>query len=244
MSRPSVPTMIRRQIEKDIRDGVLKPGQPIPTEAELGAQLGVGRSSVREALKVLERKGLIDVQPGRGRVVSELSSGWIESPITSFRSVSELLAASGYKTICQVLNTSVGIVTPEEMQVLGIEEGSSVIRLERTHLLDGAPIVFMQETVPVALIGSESLNEDWSKSLVAVMAKRGHKPVASRAGMKAVHLPKELSNKLPAAKGLDKESWLEITETNLDSFGQICLFSKVYLKGDLFTFTFIRTDDN
>ena len=62
--------------------------------------------------------------------------------------------------------------------------------------------------------------------------------------MKAVHLPKELSNKLPAAKGLDKESWLEITETNLDSFGQICLFSKVYLKGDLFTFTFIRTDDN
>jgi DNA-binding GntR family transcriptional regulator len=102
----------------------------------------------------------------------------------------------------------------------------------------------MQETVPVALIGAERLNEDWSKSLVAVMAKRGHMPVASRAGMRAVHLPRELAHKLPEAKGLDKEPWLEIIETNLDSLGQICLFSKVYLKGDLFTFTFIRTDDN
>ena len=102
----------------------------------------------------------------------------------------------------------------------------------------------MQETVPVALIGSENLGEDWSKSLVAVMAKRGHKPVASRAGLKAASLPKELASKVPGTKGLEREPWLQITETNLDSFGQICLFSKVYLKGELFTFTLIRTDDN
>ena len=236
--------MVRRQIERDIKDGVLKPGQAIPTEAELGAQMGVGRSSVREALKVLERNGLIDVQPGRGRFVSELSSVGIESPITNFRSVTELLVASGYVTTCHVIGSATAPANQSEAEMLSIEVGAEVVRLERTHLLDGAPIVCMQETVPIALLGGDTSQEDWSKSLVAIMAKRGHKPVASRAGMKAVMLPKGIRAKLPSKKGVDDEPWIEITETNLDPQGQVCLYSKVYLKGDLFAFTFIRTDDN
>ena len=244
MARPSVSVTVQRKIEQLIRDGSLKPGESIPTEAELCLQMGAGRSSIREALKVLERKGLIDVQPGRGRLVSELSNGWIESPITNFRSVTELLASSGYVTVCKVLSSDIGKANKNEREVLGLEDGATVVRLERTHFIKNIPIVCMLESVPTELLGGENITEDWSKSLVGILSKRGHKPVASRATVKAVTLPKEMRAKLPAQKNTDEDAWIEIMEANLDPSGRICLLSKVFLKGDMFSFSFIRTDDN
>jgi DNA-binding GntR family transcriptional regulator len=51
-----------------IIDGSLAPGSRI-VETALGAQLGVSRTPLREALKTLASEGLIDVQPGRGAIV-------------------------------------------------------------------------------------------------------------------------------------------------------------------------------
>jgi GntR family transcriptional repressor for pyruvate dehydrogenase complex len=56
-------------LERMILDGVLKPGDRIPPERELAVTVGVSRSSVRDALRDLEMRGLIDRKPGRGTVV-------------------------------------------------------------------------------------------------------------------------------------------------------------------------------
>jgi DNA-binding FadR family transcriptional regulator len=53
-------------IERDLLDGRLGPGDRLPPERELAATLGVGRSSVREALRVLEVMGLIRTATGSG----------------------------------------------------------------------------------------------------------------------------------------------------------------------------------
>lgn len=53
-------------VEADLLSGVLKPGDHIPPERTLAAQLGVGRSSVREAFRALEVLGLIRTQTGSG----------------------------------------------------------------------------------------------------------------------------------------------------------------------------------
>lgn len=53
-------------IERDLLDGSIGPGDHLPPERELAAQLGVGRSSVREALRVLEVMGLIRTATGSG----------------------------------------------------------------------------------------------------------------------------------------------------------------------------------
>lgn len=58
------------QITALIEEGHLVPGQQLPSERELMAQLQIGRTSVREALRILESQGLVQVQPGRGAFIA------------------------------------------------------------------------------------------------------------------------------------------------------------------------------
>src|ERR1700759_231245 len=55
---------IVEQIKTMIRDGRLAPGDQLPAERDLTRQLGVSRVSVRDALRMLEAHGLIEVRVG------------------------------------------------------------------------------------------------------------------------------------------------------------------------------------
>lgn len=58
--------VVLERIEGDLRDGRLSPGDRLTPERELAAQLGVGRSSVREAIRVLEVLGVVRTATGSG----------------------------------------------------------------------------------------------------------------------------------------------------------------------------------
>ncbi len=60
---------VAAQIEQRILDGELRSGDRLPTERELAEQFQVSRTAVREALKILAQKGLVDMRPGRGTMV-------------------------------------------------------------------------------------------------------------------------------------------------------------------------------
>lgn len=61
---------IVRQIEESIQNGELSPGSQLPPERDLAKQFGVSRTAVREAIKALQEKGLVDAFPGRGTFVT------------------------------------------------------------------------------------------------------------------------------------------------------------------------------
>lgn len=63
------------QIRNMISRGELKPGEKLPSEKELVASLGVGRTSVREAVRILVGMNLLTVKPGRGVFVLEDAEG-------------------------------------------------------------------------------------------------------------------------------------------------------------------------
>ena len=60
---------IAEQIEKRILDGELKSGDRLPTERDLAEQFHASRTAVREAMKILAQRGLIEMRPGRGTIV-------------------------------------------------------------------------------------------------------------------------------------------------------------------------------
>jgi GntR family transcriptional regulator, transcriptional repressor for pyruvate dehydrogenase complex len=61
---------IVEQIEASIVKAALKPGDKLPAERELAQQFGVSRTAVREAVKALREKGLVEAYPGRGTFVT------------------------------------------------------------------------------------------------------------------------------------------------------------------------------
>lgn len=65
---------IIEQIKKQIKTGQFKPGSRLPSERELAQMLQVGRSSVREAITVLENVGLLEVRPGMGAYVRDFQN--------------------------------------------------------------------------------------------------------------------------------------------------------------------------
>lgn len=61
-------------IESQILNGALAPGDQLPSERELTQQFGVSRTAVREAIKALREKGLVEVRLGRGTYVINKTS--------------------------------------------------------------------------------------------------------------------------------------------------------------------------
>jgi GntR family transcriptional repressor for pyruvate dehydrogenase complex len=61
-------------LERAIANGQLPPGTRLPAERELADQMGVSRNSVREAVRELELKGIIERRAGRGTTVLEPQS--------------------------------------------------------------------------------------------------------------------------------------------------------------------------
>lgn len=61
-------------IHRYIHDNHLQPGDKIPSERMLAEQLQTGRNSVREALRVLEHEGILEVKTGRGAFIVDKSS--------------------------------------------------------------------------------------------------------------------------------------------------------------------------
>ncbi|MEO0392431.1 MAG: FCD domain-containing protein [Pseudomonadota bacterium] len=69
-------------IETEIMRGRLKPGAKLPTETDLAGQFGVNRSTVREAIRLLEQTGLVERASSRRLVVSKPSTDQLASGIT------------------------------------------------------------------------------------------------------------------------------------------------------------------
>jgi DNA-binding FadR family transcriptional regulator len=61
---------IVQQIEDSIMKGTLKPGDQLPAERELAEKFGVSRTAVREAVKALRERGLVEAFSGRGTFIT------------------------------------------------------------------------------------------------------------------------------------------------------------------------------
>ncbi|HEV8311130.1 MAG TPA: FadR/GntR family transcriptional regulator [Methylomirabilota bacterium] len=72
---------IVRQIKGLIADGQLKSGDRLPPERDLAERFRVSRTSVREALRALESTGLIEIRPGEGTFVRQVSVESLIEPL-------------------------------------------------------------------------------------------------------------------------------------------------------------------
>jgi len=74
IKRKTVVAQVMENIRQLIASGQFKAGDRIPTEGELAERLGIGRSSIREAIKVFNYLGVLDSQTAKGTFVCDRAS--------------------------------------------------------------------------------------------------------------------------------------------------------------------------
>ena len=73
ISKSSLADGVSERLILLLKEGKYRPGDRLPTERQLAEQFGVGRTSVREGLRYLEKMGILDIHQGRGITVRSLS---------------------------------------------------------------------------------------------------------------------------------------------------------------------------
>lgn len=113
------------------------PGERLPSEAQLAAQFGVNRHTVRRAIESLARRGLLRVEQGRGAFVAADVLDYTVAARTRF---SEWIRRQDKVPAGRVLRLR-EIAAPALVAAgLEIAAGETVVLLERLGLADGAPI--------------------------------------------------------------------------------------------------------
>lgn len=78
---PRLSETIAAQIEQLVIEGALKPGERLPPERELAQKLSVSRPSLREAIVVLESRGLLESRRGGGTYVCDVTAPGLTDPL-------------------------------------------------------------------------------------------------------------------------------------------------------------------
>ena len=85
LKRASIVQQVEQVIADRIVDGTYAVDTKLPAEMTLSKQLGVGRGTVREAFRLLEAKGLVEIRPGRGAFVASDKEAGAEQTVQWFR---------------------------------------------------------------------------------------------------------------------------------------------------------------
>lgn len=163
--------LVKDEIIKIINERGLRPGQQLPSEEQLAADLQVSRPTIRDALTLLESKGYLVRQHGRGTFLTEFSS--FSSGLESWKSFPELIKEKGMTPSAEVLELSDGSFEEEIHAQLGLEINEACVKLERLRLADGKPVSYIINHFPRHLFGNTVLHEDlFNESLVVLLEEQ------------------------------------------------------------------------
>ena len=124
---------IVQQIEESVLKGVLKAGDQLPAERDLALRFGVSRTAVREAVKALREKGLVEAYSGRGTFITDGTSRAIRQSLG-------LMVKIGQPSGSNHLAEMRGILEPEiaALAATRIQEPHLTLMREAVALMDRA----------------------------------------------------------------------------------------------------------
>lgn len=120
----------------------------LPTERELARELGVSRTTLRQALDTLERAGTLRRTPGRGGGTFVMRPK-VERDLSEIAGVPDYLRRQGFTAGTRVLSTSTVRADDATAAALHIAPGAFVFDIVRIRLADGEPLSLEQARLPV-----------------------------------------------------------------------------------------------
>jgi len=160
---------IEEYFRQAIAEGRLKPGDPLPSDNELAAKLGIGKMTVRQAMSGLVHEGLIYRYQGKGTFVAFPKFQHALQRLTSF---TEDIASRGMRPSSQMLFFGHVPADNHIAANLHVPPGKSVLRIRRLRLADDKPVGIHDSYLPPNIsFPQEELEE--RGSLYALLEERG-----------------------------------------------------------------------
>jgi len=164
LERKSISEQVANRILSMIKSGNLRPGDRLPTEAQMGIAFGISRPPLREALKALTLMGVLESRQGGRYTVTDLSPSRLVAPFNVMLSVSEYDVHEHFEARA---------VVDLELVRLGTIRASSEQRERiRQHAIDGR--AFFNDPVAFRLLDIEfhqSLNDAADNRLLSALAQ-------------------------------------------------------------------------
>lgn len=132
--------MIRDALLHEIAEGVLRPGDKLPTEPQLAARFGAGRHSVRRVLEALAMLGKVSIEQGRGTFVEEAPR--LTYAIGKRTRLRRNLLPQGCEVSGQLLSSEIVEAPAPVRRALDLPQGAMVVESHRLTLADAVPVAF------------------------------------------------------------------------------------------------------
>jgi GntR family transcriptional regulator len=167
-NQPPMYFRIEQEILEQIQSGVLKPGDQLPSEAELAECHGVSRITAKRALDDLVQQGRAFRQQGRGTFVARARI----REISGFRSFSEDIRARGLEPSSRILALKEILPEDEIRTWLHLGEGEHAFLLKRIRYADQDPVAIELAYLPTRICPTLA-REDLAKgSLFEILKSR------------------------------------------------------------------------
>ena len=232
---PSLTDQVKAHIKEQIVNDEFEDGRT-PPEASLAEDLGVSRTTIRDALGKLEHEGAIYRKQGAGTFVNEAGLQ-IKSRLEEIWSYEQVLEDHGYKPVVKVLTDEILPVNEDTATALSLEGGADVLVIEKLFMENSTPVVLTRNRIPATLIEAtnrkrknlpiyEYLEEYCDRRLSYYVSEIV--PVAFDA---------ELAKKLGVKKGTLGLSFVEV---GFDQSNEPVVHATSYFRDDLLRFRLIR----
>jgi GntR family transcriptional regulator len=156
---------LKNVIESEIRDGKYGPEDRLPSERILCERFGVSRMTARQALKELERSGLVFSRVGKGTFVSEPK---IDQQLRNLTGFSQEISTRGARPSSKVLSAQVVPASAHMAGILKVMQGAEIVELSRLRLSNELPLCIEVAHIPHYLCPNILKNDFSRESLYRV----------------------------------------------------------------------------
>jgi GntR family transcriptional regulator len=221
---------LKEEFLKKIQAGEWKPGQKIPSEAELCSAYKLSRITIRKAIEELVRSGHLERFQGRGTFVVNIS---FEQKLSKFYSFSEELKKWGKTEQADILSFDIIDAGKETGEKLGIEQDSRIFKLTRLRSVDGTAYTVETSYIPYELCPKISKKDIDKNGLYRSMQNFGVYPQRIIEKFRATAI-KSFEAKKMGLKAGSPAIHLERTTYNGKRIIEYCTS---IVRGDFFTYT-------